>query len=66
MEKATSADGTTIAYERLGTGPRLILVGGALCDRKSLLPLATELARDFDVVTYDRRLRRQSDVLRPA
>ena len=60
MEKVTSADGTTIAYERLGTGPRLILVGGALCDRRSLLPLATELARHFDVVTYDRRGRGDS------
>jgi pimeloyl-ACP methyl ester carboxylesterase len=60
MEKVTSADGTTIAYERLGSGPRLILVGGALCDRKSLLPLATELARNFDVVTYDRRGRGDS------
>ncbi len=60
MEKVTSADGTTIAYERLGSGPRVILVGGALCDRNALMPLATELARDFDVVTYDRRGRGDS------
>lgn len=60
MEKVTSADGTTIGYERLGTGPRVILVGGALCDRNSFRPLATELARDFDVVTYDRRGRGDS------
>lgn len=60
MEKVTSADGTTIAYERLGSGPRVILVGGALCDRNALMPLATELARDFDVVTYDRRGRNDS------
>jgi pimeloyl-ACP methyl ester carboxylesterase len=60
MEKVSSADGTTIAYERLGRGPRVILVGGALCDRGSLMPLATELAHDFDVVTYDRRGRGDS------
>jgi pimeloyl-ACP methyl ester carboxylesterase len=60
MEKVTSTDGTTIAYERLGSGPRVILVGGALCDRNALMPLATELARDFDVVTYDRRGRGDS------
>ncbi|WP_405069148.1 alpha/beta hydrolase [Kribbella sp. NBC_01510] len=60
MEKVTSTDGTTIAYERLGTGPQVILVGGALCDRNALKPLATELSRDFDVVTYDRRGRGDS------
>lgn len=27
MEKVTSADGTTIAYDRLGSGHPLILVG---------------------------------------
>ena len=60
MEKVTSADGTTIAYERLGRGPQVILVGGALCDRNALMPLAIELSRDFDVVTYDRRGRGDS------
>jgi pimeloyl-ACP methyl ester carboxylesterase len=60
MEKVSSADGTTIAYERLGSGQRVILVGGALCDRHTLRPLADELARDFDVVTYDRRGRGDS------
>ncbi|TCC10611.1 alpha/beta fold hydrolase [Kribbella soli] len=70
MEKVTSADGTTIAYDRLGSGHPLILVGGALCDRHSLRPLADELASHFDVVTYDRRGRGDSgdntpyDVLR--
>ncbi|TDD28630.1 alpha/beta hydrolase [Kribbella turkmenica] len=60
MHKVTSEDGTTIAYERLGSGPRLILVAGALCDRGALRPLADELAADFDVVTYDRRGRGDS------
>jgi len=60
MQKASSADGTAIAYERMGSGPRVILVGGALCDRNALKPLAVELAADFDVVTYDRRGRGDS------
>ncbi|MQA97822.1 MAG: alpha/beta hydrolase, partial [Streptosporangiales bacterium] len=42
MEKVTSADGTTIAYERTGDGPPLVLVLGAFCTRHSaagLVPL---------------------------
>ena len=60
METVTSADGTTIAYDRLGSGHPLVLVGGALCDRQSLRPLADVLASDFEVVTYDRRGRGDS------
>jgi pimeloyl-ACP methyl ester carboxylesterase len=60
MQTVTSADGTTIAYERQGSGPGLILVAGALCDRAALRPLADELAKDFDVVSYDRRGRGDS------
>jgi hypothetical protein len=32
----TSADGTAIAFERLGDGPPLIVVGGALCERAAV------------------------------
>lgn len=60
MDKVSSADGTTIAFDRLGSGSPVILVGGALCDRHALRPLADELAGDFDVVTYDRRGRGDS------
>ncbi|TDW65932.1 alpha/beta fold hydrolase [Kribbella pratensis] len=60
METATSTDGTAIAYDRLGRGHPLVLVGGALCDRQSLRPLADVLASDFEVVTYDRRGRGDS------
>jgi pimeloyl-ACP methyl ester carboxylesterase len=57
-----SADGTTITYERSGTGPALILVDGALCSRAfgpspKLAPL---LAPYFTVYAYDRRGRGQS------
>jgi hypothetical protein len=33
MDKVTSSDGTTIAFDRLGDGPAVIVVGGALCNR---------------------------------
>jgi pimeloyl-ACP methyl ester carboxylesterase len=60
MEKIISADGTTIAYDRFGAGQPVILVGGALCDRESLRPLAEQLASDYSVVSYDRRGRGDS------
>jgi pimeloyl-ACP methyl ester carboxylesterase len=63
-ERVTSADGATIAYERRGSGPALILVGGALNDRQSPIagiPLAELLADDFTVYAYDRRGRGDSD-----
>jgi hypothetical protein len=34
MDRVTSKDGTSIAYQRIGTGPAVILVGGA--DRRRL------------------------------
>jgi pimeloyl-ACP methyl ester carboxylesterase len=59
-EMTTSADGTTIAYDRLGDGPALILVGGALNDRRTPAALAEQLAQSFSVYTYDRRGRTDS------
>jgi pimeloyl-ACP methyl ester carboxylesterase len=63
MEKVRSPDGTVIAFERLGSGPPLVLVGGAFCDRTarvSGLPLARELAAQLTVYVYDRRGRGES------
>jgi pimeloyl-ACP methyl ester carboxylesterase len=60
MHTITSADGTTIAYERAGAGPAVVLVAGAFNDRATLAPLAEALAGDFTVVTYDRRARGDS------
>jgi pimeloyl-ACP methyl ester carboxylesterase len=58
----SSKDGTSIAYERWGEGPPLILVDGAFCSRRfgptdKLAPL---LARHFTVFAYDRRGRGES------
>ncbi|WP_369381904.1 alpha/beta fold hydrolase [Streptomyces sp. cg36] len=52
---ARSADGTPIAYDRLGAGPPLVLVGGAFSTRETHTALARLLAADFTVFTYDRR-----------
>ena len=50
-----SDDGTTIAFETIGTGPPVILVASALSDRSDARKLATLLAPHFTVVNYDRR-----------
>jgi pimeloyl-ACP methyl ester carboxylesterase len=62
MSTVTSADGTTIGYERAGSGPALILVDGAMCYRDAgpMRPLAALLHNAFTVYTYDRRGRGES------
>lgn len=62
MNTVTSRDGTTIAFERSGEGPALILVDGALGSRSfgSMRPLAALLAPHFTVYAYDRRGRGDS------
>jgi pimeloyl-ACP methyl ester carboxylesterase len=60
MEKTTSADGTTIAYEKSGHGPAIVFVTGAFNDHTRLAPLAAALASDHTVVVYDRRGRGES------
>ena len=39
-----SADGTTIAFDRSGAGPALIVVGGALSERSAAADIAAHLA----------------------
>ncbi|MFC0009132.1 alpha/beta fold hydrolase [Devosia nitrariae] len=56
-----SKDGTRIAFERVGDGPALILVGGALSDRSGWAPLAKLLAPRLTVFSYDRRGRGDSE-----
>jgi pimeloyl-ACP methyl ester carboxylesterase len=62
MSRVTSKDGTAIAYERVGDGPPLILVDGALCSRAfgPTPKLAPLLAGQFTVYVYDRRGRGES------
>jgi pimeloyl-ACP methyl ester carboxylesterase len=61
----TSRDGTRIAYETQGTGPALIVVGGALSDRSGGAELAQLLATKFTVYLYDRRGRGDSTDTQP-
>jgi pimeloyl-ACP methyl ester carboxylesterase len=60
VSRVTSKDGTSIAYDRQGGGPAVVLVGGAAVDRSENAPLATELAAWFTVYNYDRRGRGDS------
>ncbi len=60
MGTVTAPDGTTIAYDRSGEGPVLILVGAAFNDRQTTAPLAAVLAPHFTAVSYDRRGRGDS------
>lgn len=67
MKKVLSRDGTPIAYERLGSGPPLILVDGALCHRRfgPMPKLAPLLVNDFTIFMYDRRGRGGSGDTQP-
>jgi pimeloyl-ACP methyl ester carboxylesterase len=60
MNTVTSGDGTTIAFDRSGEGPPLVLVGGALSDRLAAGSLTEALAPRFTVIAYDRRGRGDS------
>ena len=60
METVTSADGTSIAYERSGSGPALVVSTGAFCDRLSSTPLAEHLRDRYTVYRFDRRGRGDS------
>ncbi|MEU8776628.1 alpha/beta hydrolase [Streptomyces sp. NPDC048606] len=60
MNKVFSADGTAIAYEQQGSGPAVVLVGGAFMTRGDSAGLAALLAEHFTVITYDRRGRGDS------
>jgi pimeloyl-ACP methyl ester carboxylesterase len=67
MSRVTSKDGTTIAFDRLGEGPPVILMDGALCYRAfgPMEPLARLLSARFTVYYYDRRGRGESTDTQP-
>lgn len=69
-EQVTSKDGTTIAFERHGSGPVLVVVDGALCSRDfgPGRPFAEAVTKDgggYTVVCFDRRSRGDSGDTRP-
>ena len=57
-----SADGTAIAYDVTGTGPAVVVVEGALCQRAmgTAQALAPLLSEHYTVFAYDRRGRGES------
>jgi len=61
-EFATSADGTRIAFDRLGSGPALILTDGALCSREfgPARDLQKAMSAGFTAIAWDRRGRGES------
>jgi pimeloyl-ACP methyl ester carboxylesterase len=60
MNIVRSKDGTSIAFDRSGIGPALILVGGAMSDRTGAATVSSLLASRFTVFAYDRRGRGDS------
>jgi pimeloyl-ACP methyl ester carboxylesterase len=60
MDTVTSADGTTIAFDRYGDGPPVIMAVAAFNTRSTTDPLARALAPQFSVLNYDRRGRGDS------
>ena len=68
MQTVQSADGTTIAFDKHGKGPALILVDGALEHRSmdsETARLGTRLSECFTVFHYDRRGRGDSTDTQP-
>ena len=65
MDQVISNDGTTIAVERSGEGPAVVLVCGGSVDRTSNAGVASLLASRFAVHNYDRRGRGDSGDTQP-
>ncbi len=67
--KVTSKDGTAIAFDKVGSGPAVILINGAMSYRAAFDPtlaqLADLLSKDFTVYNYDRRGRGESGNTEP-
>jgi pimeloyl-ACP methyl ester carboxylesterase len=68
MQTVTSKDGTTIAFDKVGSGPAVILVSGATAYRAFdpfMAQLAELLGKHFTVYNYDRRGRGDSGDTQP-
>jgi pimeloyl-ACP methyl ester carboxylesterase len=60
VNEISSKDGTSIAYDREGAGPPVVLICGGSVTRMADAPLAAELAEGFTIFNYDRRGRGDS------
>lgn len=54
-DHVTSKDGTTIGYRKVGHGPGLVLVHGAMRSSQDFMKLAKDLSDSFTVYVPDRR-----------
>jgi pimeloyl-ACP methyl ester carboxylesterase len=55
LEHVVSQDGTAIAFRRVGTGPPVVVMRGALGTSLSWLAVAERLADRFEFLLVDRR-----------
>ncbi|MGH3450167.1 MAG: alpha/beta fold hydrolase, partial [Haloechinothrix sp.] len=55
MQTITSADGTTIAYEKTGSGPAIIVISNVAEDHTGIAGLTKALSEHFTVISFDRR-----------
>src|SRR5436853_7242831 len=53
----SASDGTLLSYYRLGSGPGVIIIPGAMSSALSQLEVGTSLAADFTVFLFSRRSR---------
>ncbi len=60
MGTVTSRDGTTIVFDKTGSGPAIVLFPAGPADRSDNTELVELLAPDFTVYNYDRRGRGDS------
>lgn len=64
MATVTSKDGTKIGFDKIGSGPAVILINGAMAYRSAVDPTLAQLAelmsKDFTVYNFDRRGRGES------
>ena len=68
MPTVTSKDGTKIAFDKLGSGPAIIIVNGAIQFRAFdpvMAQIADMLSKHFTVYNYDRRGRGESGDTQP-
>jgi pimeloyl-ACP methyl ester carboxylesterase len=60
VDTVVSQDGTTIAFDRAGNGPPVVLINAGPTDRTVNAPLVDLLAPGLTVLNYDRRGRGDS------
>lgn len=60
MQTLTSTDGTTIAYEKTGSGPGIIVISNVAEDHTGVAGLSAALSEHFTVISFDRRGRGES------